>query len=311
MLNRLRKCNNPTPQNGGQYCTGPEVQYQLCNEQACSGGSNYRAEQCSSYNEPFRGKTYTWELYDLSTEDKCSRVCLAVEDYIYVILGKMEDGTPCPPTEKGYKDARCVGGTCVNIGCDGNLGSDARYDECEECGGNGSSCTLISKIFQKTLHHYGYHDGLTIPAGATNIQITQDPVNPSVYLAVTAGAVPPLNDGYSVVWSATFQAGGAEWNYTREWSGNERLECVGPLNTSVDIQMLKYRGDSTARFLFQFYKPNNCPDTCENRHSFCGRVSTRVCSLEHPLYNFKQDCCCLCSPTRAASSPHCYPVWGY
>ena len=49
----------------------------------------------------------------VSTEDKCSRVCLAVEDYIYVILGKMEDGTPRPPTEKGYKDARCVGGTCV------------------------------------------------------------------------------------------------------------------------------------------------------------------------------------------------------
>ena len=27
----------------------------------------------------------------------------------------------------------------------------------------------------------GYHDGFVIPAGATNIQITEDPVNPSVH----------------------------------------------------------------------------------------------------------------------------------
>ena len=59
------------PQNGGQYCTGPEVLHQLCSEQvgnncvpdlpiyhttvlhcplyavlACPGGSDYRVEQC-------------------------------------------------------------------------------------------------------------------------------------------------------------------------------------------------------------------------------------------------------------------------
>ena len=30
--------------------------------------------------------------------------------------------------------------------------------------------------------------------------------------------------------------------------------------------MLKYRGDSTARFLFQFYKPNNCPGMPGTHH---------------------------------------------
>ena len=34
---------------------------------------------------------------------------------------------------------------------------------------------------------------------------------------------------------ATFQAGGAEWNYNSETV--EPLECTGPLNTGVDIQM--------------------------------------------------------------------------
>ena len=53
--------------------------------------------------------------------------------------------------------------------------------------------------------------------------------------AVTAGAIPPLNGGYSVVSSATFQAGGAEWNYSNETV--DRLECTGPLSTSVDIKV--------------------------------------------------------------------------
>ena len=59
--------------------------------------------------------------------------------------------------------------------------------------------------------------------------------------AVTTGAVPSLNGGYSVVSRATFQAGGAEWNYNRERIGTERLECAGPLSTNVHIQVPRIR----------------------------------------------------------------------
>ena len=54
--------------------------------------------------------------------------------------------------------------------------------------------------------------------------------------AVTTGAVPQLNGGYSVVIHVIFQAGGAEWTYTRG-ANFERLESPGPLNTSVHIQV--------------------------------------------------------------------------
>ena len=53
---------------------------------------------------------------------------------------------------------------------------------------------------------------------------------------MTAGAVPQLNGGYSVVIHVTFQAGGAERTYTRG-ADFERLESPGPLNTSVHIQV--------------------------------------------------------------------------
>ena len=42
-----------------------------------------------------------------------------------------------------------------NIGCDGCLGSNAKNDVCRVCGGDGSSCTLSSNIFQKTLTQFG------------------------------------------------------------------------------------------------------------------------------------------------------------
>ena len=48
-----------------------------------------------------------------TTINKCTRVCLATERRLYYTLGKMEDGTPCPTTEKGYKEARCAGGYCL------------------------------------------------------------------------------------------------------------------------------------------------------------------------------------------------------
>ena len=53
--------------------------------------------------------------------------------------------------------------------------------------------------------------------------------------AVITGADPPLNDGYHINTSSTFQAGGAVWTYTR--GPVETLECPGPLNESVHIQV--------------------------------------------------------------------------
>ena len=52
------------------------------------------------------------------------------------------------------------------------------------CGAGKVSCILYwPYTVNKSLcmRGAGYHDGFVIPAGATNIQITEDPVNPSVH----------------------------------------------------------------------------------------------------------------------------------
>lgn len=44
-----RKCNNPTPSNGGQYCVGQRIRYESCNMQDCpSDEDDFREKQCSA-----------------------------------------------------------------------------------------------------------------------------------------------------------------------------------------------------------------------------------------------------------------------
>ena len=58
----------------------------------------------------------------------------------------------------------------------------------------------------------------------------------SHFTAITTGAVPPLNAGFSVTSHLVFQAGGAKCIYNRNFT-NEILECAGPLKTSVHVQV--------------------------------------------------------------------------
>ena len=43
-----RKCDNPSPQNGGKFCLGDRVQYKSCNPEPCD--RDFRAEQCAKFN---------------------------------------------------------------------------------------------------------------------------------------------------------------------------------------------------------------------------------------------------------------------
>ena len=60
-----------------------------------------------------------------------------------------------------------------SIGCDGVLGSKKTFDKCGVCGGNNTSCHIISGIYTRRSLPYGYNKVTTIPAGACNINITE------------------------------------------------------------------------------------------------------------------------------------------
>ena len=56
---RKRLCNNPTPQNGGKFCLGPDSSYELCNTNPCNVIKDIRQEQCDVVSLPLRKSSRT------------------------------------------------------------------------------------------------------------------------------------------------------------------------------------------------------------------------------------------------------------
>ncbi|XP_023209883.1 A disintegrin and metalloproteinase with thrombospondin motifs 6-like [Centruroides sculpturatus] len=91
-------------------CQGESVRYRICNMQPCKKGDDFRATQCSAYNNiPYRKKLYNWKPY-YDSEKPCSLTCQA-ESYNFVITlaSKVIDGTRC---RDGSLDM-CVSGVCM------------------------------------------------------------------------------------------------------------------------------------------------------------------------------------------------------
>lgn len=69
------------------------------------------------------------------------------------------------------------GSPCLTLpqspGCDGILGSGRRPDGCGVCGGDDSTCHLVSGNLTDRGGPLGYQKILSIPAGATQLQIAQ------------------------------------------------------------------------------------------------------------------------------------------
>ena len=46
----VRECDNPTPANGGLYCTGDRLRYESCQTEDCHHASDFRLGQCKAFD---------------------------------------------------------------------------------------------------------------------------------------------------------------------------------------------------------------------------------------------------------------------
>ncbi|XP_058131292.1 ADAMTS-like protein 4 isoform X2 [Dasypus novemcinctus] len=222
-------------------CAGENEQLRACSQVPCPPEQpDPRALQCAAFDsQEFMGQLYQWEPFtEVQGSQRCELNCRPRGFRFYVRhTEKVQDGTLCHP---GAPDI-CVAGRCLSPGCDGILGSGRRPDGCGVCGGDGSTCRLISGNFTDRGGPLGYQKILLIPAGATRLQIAQ--LRPSSnYLALRGpGGRSIINGNWAVDPPGAYPAGGTVFQYSRpprEEGTGETLSAEGPTTQPVDVYMI-------------------------------------------------------------------------
>ncbi|XP_068441497.1 A disintegrin and metalloproteinase with thrombospondin motifs 8-like [Clinocottus analis] len=271
-----RECTDPVPLNGGRYCEGQRVQYQSCNTQPCddNDGKSFREEQCEKYNShsylDLSGNLKQWipKYAGVSPRDRCKLFCRARGSSEFKVFeSKVTDGTACGPDTTSV----CVMGQCVKAGCDQLIGSNKRLDKCGVCGGSGLTCRKITGSYNKAT--YGYSDIVTIPVGATNVDIKQRShrgiKHDGNYLAVKRGAGGSgsgdggggyiLNGNFSVsTVEQDIPVLGAVLKYSGSSTTLERIQSFRRLREVLTVQLLATAGDANPpKVKYTFFIPRD------------------------------------------------------
>ncbi|CAK6439385.1 unnamed protein product [Pipistrellus nathusii] len=229
------------PSSPDPRCAGESEQLRACSKAPCPPEHpDPRALQCAAFDsQEFMGQLYQWEPFtEVQGSQRCELNCRPRGFRFYVRhTEKVQDGTLCQP---GALDM-CVAGRCLSPGCDGILGSGRRPDGCGVCGGDDSTCHLVSGNLTDRGGPLGYQKILRIPAGASRLQIAQ--LRPSSnYLALRGpGGRSIINGNWAVDPPGSYAAGGTVFQYNRpprEEGAGESLSAEGPTAEPVDVYMI-------------------------------------------------------------------------
>ncbi|CAF4844440.1 unnamed protein product [Rotaria sp. Silwood1] len=261
-----RYCNNPKPENGGQYCPGQSTRIQSCeNNPPCEDSvDTLRQRQCSIYNN----RTIDLSLpigvrfepkYNVLPSERCKLICKVTNDYLersFIFNDRVDDGTPCEH-ENESRDI-CINGICMPFGCDLKYGSNATEDICGVCNGQNRTCKLIKG--QKIVANFGITDIITIPINTTHVSITQISSKKDLYyLAVKyINGTYILNDLHSLqLYNIKIRIGSARLIYSGSNSINESILIIGRLKVPLEIQIISISQSdlSTTIVHWEYYIP--------------------------------------------------------
>ncbi|KAM8795028.1 ADAMTS-like protein 5 [Eudromia elegans] len=275
---RTRRCPRAPEE---PLCVGEPRQYRVCQLEGCPRGAvPFRAMQCSLYDgQPVLGTParYRWVPFH-GAPNVCDLNCLAVGHNFYRTFGRVLDGTRCRPGSPEL----CVGGRCLSAGCDGVLGSGARPDACGQCGGGPGACVFVHRLFQgaaPSSGYFGYMNVTKIPAGATNIKVTDKSRN---YLALTSSdGRYLLNGDRAIAWPGTYEAAGTRLLYARGADGTESLEAPGP--TAEELHLMVLLQEPNPSIEYEFWAPR------QRGAGLCGKCRTPKGHSQRVLHFCQSD----------------------
>uniref|UniRef100_A0A4W4E569 Peptidase M12B domain-containing protein n=1 Tax=Electrophorus electricus TaxID=8005 RepID=A0A4W4E569_ELEEL len=270
-----RDCNSPVPEHGGNYCQGQRVKFRSCRLEPCpASGKSFREEQCESFsgfslNTNRLSSSVTWvpKYSGISLKDRCKLICRANgTGYFYMLSPKVVDGTLCSPDTS----AVCVQGKCIKAGCDGKLSSNVKFDKCGVCGGDEQNCRKVSGVQlisskpmisdpRPLFSRHGYNFVVTIPVGASNVDIRQRGyrglVNDDNYLAIKNVHGEYLLNGNYVVSAVERDiiVKGSLLRYSGTSTAVETLQAARPLLEPLTVEVLSVGKMTPPRVRYSYY----------------------------------------------------------
>ncbi|XP_028812367.1 ADAMTS-like protein 3 isoform X3 [Denticeps clupeoides] len=240
----LRRCLN------GGNCKGRNIRYRTCSNTDCPLESgDFRTQQCSAHNDiKYQGQTYEWIPVTNDPVAPCALKCHARGKNLVVELApKVLDGTRCRTDSLDM----CINGICQEVGCDRQLGSNAREDNCGVCTGNGSTCRLVRG---QTLSHVSPDEPLKtmieVPLGSRHLRVTAK--GPDVIIIETHA---PHGTGEELILGSpgSYIIGNTSVDFQRV-SDSQTLRSRGPLAADLIIKV-KYSAPRDTVLQFLFYQP--------------------------------------------------------
>ncbi|KAK3562516.1 hypothetical protein QTP86_034766 [Hemibagrus guttatus] len=242
----LRRCLN------GANCEGRNIRYRTCSNTDCPAESgDFRAQQCSAHNDiKYQGQTYEWIPVSYDPISPCALKCQARGKSLVVELApKVLDGTRC----KADSLDMCINGICQEVGCDRQLGSNTKPDNCGLCGGDGSSCRLIRGQSQI---HVSLEEPLKmvveVPLGSRGLRLTAK--GPAI-LIIEAHSLSDRKEELVLSSPGSYTLANSTVDYQRGREADRQiLRCHGPLTADFTIKV-KYAAPKDTVVMFMFYQP--------------------------------------------------------
>ncbi|KAM4676372.1 ADAMTS-like protein 3 [Discoglossus pictus] len=240
----LRRCLN------GRSCEGRNIRYKTCSNTDCpSDVGDFRAQQCSAHNDvKYQGHLYEWmPVYNDATAP-CALKCKAVgKNFVVELAPKVLDGTRCNTESPDM----CISGICQAVGCDRQLGSNAKEDNCGVCAGDGSTCRLVRGQSKSHVSAEKREETIiAVPHGSRSVRIT---VKGPAHVFIESKTLQGDSGEHNFGSPGTYIIENTTVEFTK---GSEReiLKIPGPLRADFIIKT-RYVAPKDSVVQFFFYQP--------------------------------------------------------
>ncbi|XP_027404972.1 ADAMTS-like protein 1 isoform X2 [Bos indicus x Bos taurus] len=240
----LRRCLS------SKSCEGRNIRYRTCSNVDCPPeAGDFRAQQCSAHNDvKYHGQFYEWLPVSNDPDNPCSLKCQAKGTALVVELApKVLDGTRC------YTESldMCISGLCQIVGCDHQLGSTIKEDNCGVCNGDGSTCRLVRGQYKSQLTATKLDNTVVgIPYGSRHIRLV---LKGPDHLYLETKTLQGAKGENSLSSTGIFLVDNSSVDF-QKFPDKEILRMAGPL-TADFIVKIRSSGPENSTVQFIFYQP--------------------------------------------------------